>query len=29
MAFDPQLGALGKIHLFVNGAFQKVYAAQS
>jgi len=28
LAFDRQLGELGKIHLFVNGAFQKVYAAQ-
>jgi hypothetical protein len=27
--FDAPLGTLGKIHLFVNGAFQKVYAAGS
>jgi hypothetical protein len=29
LTFDQPLGALGKIHLFANGAFQKVYAAQS
>jgi hypothetical protein len=29
LTFDQQLGSLGKIHLFANGAFQKVYAAQS
>jgi hypothetical protein len=27
--FDAPLGAVGKIHLFVNGAFQKVYASDS
>ena len=29
LTFDQQLGTLGKIHLFANGAFQKIYAAQS
>ena len=29
LTFDHPLGALGKIHLFANGAFQKVYADQS
>jgi hypothetical protein len=29
LTFDQPLGTLGKIHLFVNGAFQKIYAAQS
>jgi len=29
LTFDLPLGSLGKIHLFGNGAFQKVYAAQS
>jgi hypothetical protein len=29
LTFDQPLGSLGKIHLFANGAFQKVYAAQS
>jgi hypothetical protein len=29
LTFDRQLGAVGKIHLFANGAFQKVYAAQT
>ena len=28
MTFDQPLGSLGRIHLFANGAFQKVYAAQ-
>ena len=27
--FDAPLGTVGKIHLFLNGAFQKVYAASS
>jgi hypothetical protein len=29
LTFDRPLGSLGKIHLFANGAFQKVYPAQS
>ncbi|HEY5091023.1 MAG TPA: hypothetical protein VIK30_13680, partial [Polyangia bacterium] len=29
LTFDRSFGSLGKIHLFANGAFQKVYAAQS
>ena len=29
LTFDQPLGMLGKIHLFVNGAFQKIYASQS
>ena len=29
LTFDQPLGALGKIHLFANGAFQKIYASQS
>ncbi len=28
LTFDQPLGSLGRIHLFANGAFQKVYAAQ-
>ena len=29
LTFDQPLGTLGKIHLFANGAFRRIYASQS